>query len=391
MSRYRWNGHELVFENKEDTHQKITKLFVIHSEKAKQKFKDGYKSKVKGYDQNTATAMAELACSVLETEMDSIKDDIRNEKLYIRINDICNMYEDGIYEDIVDIHKELVSGIIEIKNIQDDMKALREERKLYRSRWVGGGFGIRGAMKGAVEASILNTATGMGVSAINAIGNFRTSVKVCCKVSQILDSGSEAMLQAIINGIAVIYHACLDARGVEQLYTETMIRENELTLEQHKNDNSELAAKCLFNNIRNNPYNREQYTILIEKYGDSEDTLNRIGNACGIDVEKIKRDILTRECEGFKTSLYDENLRKNFLYIQKRKKTLGFTGEIAKETSIRKYLKNDLENELKGLVEKVKSGDEKSTDEAFIRINEIRTEFDMANGILEDILKQIAR
>ena len=389
MGKYRWKGYEIEFGRREEVHQKITRLFIAHSENAKKRYENDYKSQVKGKDQNTATAMAGLACDVLEDEINSIKEDIKSEKLYIRLDDILDKYEVDIYGDLQEIHRELVSGILEIKNIQSEMEDIREMRKLYRGQWSGGGFGVKGAVKGAVEAGILNAATGMGISAINAIGNFKTSMKVSHNMNQILDSGRAAMLQAIVKGILVVYHACLETRGIGQLYTEAMIAENELVLKQCGNDSSESAAEYLFNNIRNNPYNKEQYRIIIGKYGDSEGTLEKIGKACGIDVGKIKRDILISECENLKVSYGDR--KESFLFIQTRKKELGFSGQIEKEMRLREYVKDNLENELRGLIEQVKSGNKASIDRAFEEIKVIRAEFTMVNDILEDLLMQIAR
>lgn len=391
MSKYRWKGYEIEFGHREEIHQKVTRLFIAHSENAKQRFRNNYKSRVKGKDQNTITEMAGLAFDVLEYEINSIREAIKNEKLYIRLDDILDEYEDDIYDDIHSIHRELVGAIFEIKNIQDEMRDLREERKLYRKQWVGGGFGIKGAVKGAVEAGILNAATDMGISAINAVGNFRTSMKISHNMNQILDGGREAMQQSIIKGIAIIYHACLEVKGVGQFYTEAMITENELVLKQCEDDRSESAAEYLFNNIRNNPYNKEQYKIIIKRYGDSEGTLESIGKACGIDIKKIKEDILSSECDKIKISYGDKKLREYYLFIQRRKKELGFTGQIDKEIKIQDYLKDDLANDLKRLVEQIRSGDEASVDRAFEEIKTIRSEFAMVNSILEDILKQIAR
>lgn len=391
MSIYKWNGYEINFEHREELHQQMTKLFVEHTEHAKKLFSNNYKSQVKGKDENTVKAMIKLACDVLEQEIDGIKEDIRKGKYYIRFDDIYNKCEDEIYADISYINIEMFSAALEIKGIQSDMRDIREMRKQNQGRWGGGGFGLKGALKGVVEAEILNAATGMTISAVNAVGNFRTSIKTNRQMSQILDTGRDAIVQAITNGISVLFYACLEAKGLDRLYTKAMISSNELILKQYKDDKSESAMKYLFNNIKNNPYNIEQYKVIIKRYGDASGVFETMGASCGIDIKKIKTDILTSEFEGIKVSYGDERLRTIYLTIQKRKKELGFVGEFSKEMSIKKYLRDDLESELKSLMEQIKSGDEKNIDDAFEKIGKLKEEFDMVNGILEDILKKFAR
>ena len=64
----------------------------------------------------------------------------------------------------------------EIEHQRQAEAAYRENRKASRSRWSGGGFGLGGALKGAAEAAALNAVSGLGHSAVNAVGNAGSSV-----------------------------------------------------------------------------------------------------------------------------------------------------------------------------------------------------------------------
>ena len=57
--------------------------------------------------------------------------------------------------------------IMEITQDKNAMKAYREARKAYRGKFIGGGFGISGAIKGSVKAGALNATTGMAHSLVN--------------------------------------------------------------------------------------------------------------------------------------------------------------------------------------------------------------------------------
>jgi len=56
-------------------------------------------------------------------------------------------------------YSQIVEAYSLILDLADEMKQYREMEKASRSRWVGGGFGVKGAIKGAVTASIMNAGT----------------------------------------------------------------------------------------------------------------------------------------------------------------------------------------------------------------------------------------
>lgn len=72
--------------------------------------------------------------------------------------------------------QKLQSQYNEIERKRQAEAAYRENRKESRSRWSGGGFGLSGALKGAAEAAALNAVSGLGHSAVNAVGNAGSSV-----------------------------------------------------------------------------------------------------------------------------------------------------------------------------------------------------------------------
>lgn len=58
---------------------------------------------------------------------------------------------------------------------------MRDAEKMMRGKWVGGGFGIKSAIKGAVKAGVLN----IGTSALRGIGDTVTNVSDKAKLDQI--------------------------------------------------------------------------------------------------------------------------------------------------------------------------------------------------------------
>lgn len=68
-------------------------------------------------------------------------------------------------------------GLIQkVNDAKDAEIEYRESRKQNRSRVVGGGFGLGGALKGMATAGAINAVTGMGHSVANAFGNVGSSL-----------------------------------------------------------------------------------------------------------------------------------------------------------------------------------------------------------------------
>jgi len=120
--------------------------------------------------------MCEVAWEVFDEELLDLKKDIQNEDSSMEIDEICLTYQEETFQLINTIQIELLKVFFQLKEFQDQKKDYRQLRKDNRSYWSGGGFGIQGTIKGAVEASILNIATAAAHSTVNAIGNLGTAV-----------------------------------------------------------------------------------------------------------------------------------------------------------------------------------------------------------------------
>lgn len=99
----------------------------------------------------------ETACDILgENEIYDIGK-TRFVKEYIQ--EYLDIYDDN--------YNQVVNEYFSILEDRDAMAAYRDAQKANRSRWVGGGFGIRGAIKGSIKASVLNA----GFDFLHGIGD----------------------------------------------------------------------------------------------------------------------------------------------------------------------------------------------------------------------------
>lgn len=99
--------------------------------------------------------------------------------------------EDGRQEFIFDpMFNELEDLFGAYKNIiqqNEDEHEYREQRKENRGRFVGGGFGLGGAISGSLKAGALNMATGLGHSVFNSIGNAMSNYEASKKLKELYE------------------------------------------------------------------------------------------------------------------------------------------------------------------------------------------------------------
>lgn len=99
--------------------------------------------------------------------------------------------EDGRQELIFDpMFNELEDLFGAYKNIiqqNEDEHEYREQRKENRGRFVGGGFGLGGAISGSLKAGALNMATGLGHSVFNSIGNAMSNYEASKKLKELYE------------------------------------------------------------------------------------------------------------------------------------------------------------------------------------------------------------
>lgn len=96
--------------------------------------------------------------------------------------------------------------IMEITQDKNAMKAYREARKAYRGKFIGGGFGISGAIKGSVKAGALNATTGMAHSLVNTLGDAGSSIAAAAKKAGLYNSDTkDSLVMGIRNSIFEIF------------------------------------------------------------------------------------------------------------------------------------------------------------------------------------------
>ena len=213
----------------------------------------------------------------------------------------------------------------------------RRIRKEMRGRFVGGGFGLKGALKGMATAGALNMATGAAHSVFNFAGRIKDRVKQLNKLEKLFgNSFKKEILGVFEDTIQLAYSIEVQ-----------MIKEHGSPCKEFQlfYMDKEMSDK-LFNpqSLQKHPFNKNLYEKALESLGDEKGELEKIAKFTGIDVLKIKEQYIN---ESFANVEFDESTAQEvFRSIKKMKAKLGYSKrlEIEKTLGIKK---KELEGEEK--------------------------------------------
>lgn len=235
-------------------------------------------------------------------------------------NIISNKFENLAY-DLDDLYTELEELYLE-KELTKQERAYRKEM---RGRWEGGGFGVGGAIKGAVTAGAMNAVEGGFHSAANLIGNTFTSIATHSSARSKIDifcNKAESVLSSIS---ALLYDVWY--RELKQNYPELDYMPDYRDTEEDKklrkdflNCNTNKCEKAI-HLLLANPYNPVNAFTIYTYYQNKQ------------------RSFWTKETDGEFSLMIDE-----FSWIENLEKVVSKYEDIVK-----KLLKEDSKNEISNM------------------------------------------
>lgn len=212
------------------------------------------------------------------------------------------LYGNGMFE-VEDACERIKDSYNEIVMSQAQKEEYRRLRKAGRGRWVGGGFGVGGAIKGAATAGVINAAGGLGHGVANAIGNLGTSIATAGKKRKLYDNPQtlKSLLDALWNDLLNVRSANINfaEKRTSLRYRRLYTNESEKAAAIIQNIKDKEISQDVFEGIIDqlfelNPYNIEFYKLLLLKYGAHKYQLNEMAEffSCGQALNEIKTDML---------------------------------------------------------------------------------------------------
>lgn len=289
---------------------------------------------IKGFIINSVIATADAIAPNLE-KLEKIADKLGSQSSYTEIGDCCKAIaelrenstrtviqklplpkEDKIrmkesadreFEKFDERFPKILAALaVCLKALDDgveDVRLQNELNKSMRGKWVGGGFGLKGAVKGAVTSSALNAGTGLIYSAFNGISNLLAKSGATSKKKEVFGEfiiETSKYIQDLIEEVVVF---CIDYINSNyelgsSLYNVTYALNSESYRDQFKK--ADFKVDTLIHILKSDPYeikNYETLASLISKESANESktdmkALITIAEWFGIDEENLKSDFI---------------------------------------------------------------------------------------------------
>lgn len=183
--------------------------------------------------------------------------------------------------------------------------AQKHLKRASRSRWEGGGFGIRGAIKGAVDASILNAATDTFRGIGDGISDFAGSVHYKNQKEALINEDLfQCLDDAMYEGNMGVLFAC---ENEYQKHTGV-----KCTWDYEENNSQ---ANALFQNVKSRitdpqkklqimataiqlaPYNEEFYLYLYKTEKENRKEIAELANYLGFFLYDLRAELLQEELQ----------------------------------------------------------------------------------------------
>jgi hypothetical protein len=192
---------------------------------------------------------------------------------------------------------------MEIALKAEELDAYRTQRRESRGRWAGGGFGLSGAVKGAMQAGALNLATGAVHGLFNLTAKGISAVGNSIKKNELYSAPSTkaTLVEAVYRAIFNVHFALIDAVNDKQPGTVTgTVNEEDDTKAMRLVQNVEAGRlpetsiqQVLLQTLALNPYNEAIYRLWLQKFGDPSGELDAVESFFGISVStKAKQDLI---------------------------------------------------------------------------------------------------
>lgn len=206
---------------------------------------------------------------------------------------------------------------LEIIEDQAAAAEYRQARKDSRGRWQGGGFGIEGAVKGAVTAGAANMASGAAHSLVNAIGNAGSSIAANQKKKKMYArdsynyltymSGIGSAIEGVLDGVATVLDKNTDISvDIPQKDSDSMnsyksIIEN--IKKKYITGHDAIMIECC-NIIMDNPYYLDAYDQIMRLCADPKHEIEDMTNYFGMtEITNFKKKRIREQLE--KLNYYD--------------------------------------------------------------------------------------
>ena len=194
----------------------------------------------------------------------------------------------------------ILQQFTEIDHTVSEEKDYRQLRKDSRNRWEGGGFGLEGAINGAITAGTLNAASGLAHSIFNLIGNLGSEWSASSKKDKAIQKMKEISfdLSPSFKALADILEEIYQEHGLfiipdyrSDLASQRINKQNNIINNLSKISNPEQRKEALVECLALKPDNETIYLTITKYFPHEFPSLTKLLEFVNIHASDIAFDI----------------------------------------------------------------------------------------------------
>lgn len=248
-----------------------------------------------------------------------------------------NMYPETL-DAANDAYLTLQDQYAEIVLNEKEKDAYRSARRAGRGRWSGGGFGLSGAVKGAMTAGALNMVTGAGHMLFNGVAQIGSSLAASAKMNKIFQNKATAAMleEGIFRSVCSLHMALIDC--LAQMETDTLAIEGAVSPEDKEAAASivknipqirdiEQRRMAMIQAFQLDPYQEAWYRVALQAFGDQDGSLENAEKHFGMSVIHHEKG---RQLDEFARSLpldTEAQAKSAAAKIEEERQRLNYTAE----------------------------------------------------------------
>lgn len=331
---FNFYGGTITYKGDTDTYLQIYNTLIDEAGKAKSKYRKAYKDW--GDVETFLDYGYGYGISLMEDIFKKFADVFMAHRYYNFSEDLFTKHRlyHEVTNEFVSAYFDVERRYEEIENVKRADEARREYRKNTRSRVIGGGFGIKGAVKGMAMAGAINMGTGLAHSTYNMIGNLFSSMSASSSKADLYDSSEDYVCESLkqsIRDMMVIFDDLLKINvSFDQDKAEKIIKnidDNIITGSQR--------IVALQDALRAYPFEEYLYYLVDKYYDDAEENVMPIAEYFGVPVKRYFRQLCTVNGYTFEDRKLADKVRLHF------DKMLQSVDETIKKDILPKFFKTD--------------------------------------------------
>lgn len=194
-------------------------------------------------------------------------------------------------------HENASNILSEINNNLNAQYEYRSAKKQNRSRLIGGGFGISGAVKGIIAAESINAISGLAHSVNSSAKNIKSNFQAMQKRSEVHNNPDFKQ-----DYLETIY---IDVLSIHRVIISVLNKNNHQIPNGYKEE-AKIQAETLFENIQKNiidsnsinktlaevlfiwPFDTSVYEYILSRNDDDDNAIEEYANFFKLDIENVK-------------------------------------------------------------------------------------------------------